>query len=142
MEWKMNTIELTNIEITEYCLLDRQTGDKQFYQQSKVKGFTGLYFRDENTFFAIYPTASGPKIYYCGKEHTLTPELDITLQKDGEKREFAIRDFGIEIEYHESPYIGFDVWSAEIDVDLFFMIEQRYKEPSFYERYTASGGGD
>jgi hypothetical protein len=134
----MNLIELANVEIVEYCHFDRESGNKRFYQQSKTKGFTGLYFRDANTFFAIYPTSDGPKAYYEGVEHAITPELNISLQKDGKNRRFAIQDFAIEIDYKTSPYIGLDVWSAEIDVDLFFMIEQRYKDPSFYERYTAA----
>lgn len=63
-----NQVEVKNIEIWEYCLIDLFTGNKKFYKKSKIKGFTGLYFRDKNTFFAIYPTLKGPMMYFDSKE--------------------------------------------------------------------------
>ena len=130
-------IELANLErYNEYCLLNMVTGEASFSNTSELSGFTGLYFRDDDTFFAIYPTASGPTAYYRDREYRITPELAISLEKDGKDRRFRIGEYGIEIDYRESPYIGFDAWSDEIDVDLFFMIEQRYREQGFYDRYT------
>ena len=131
-------LELTNLEIpAECCTLETNTGNRIFYRgDKKTPGFTGLYFRDENNFFAIYPSESGPVIFFEGKEYEINKELAISLLKQGKNRKFKIEDYNIEIAYTESPYIGFDVWSDEIDVDLFFMIEQRYKEQEFYDRYT------
>ena len=87
-------------------------------------------------FFAIFPTEKGPVIYYQGNQFQINRSLSISLVKRGENRKFIILDYGIKVDYKESPYIGFDVWSDEIDVDLFYMIEQSYKSDSFYERYT------
>lgn len=129
-------IELSNVEIHEYCLLNLDTGDLTFTKTSRTPGFTGLYFKDDNNFFAIYPSKNGPMIYFKGKEYGINKDLSISLFKQGKSRKFKISDYDIEIDYMESPYIGFDSWSDEIDVDLFFMIEQRYKDESFYERYT------
>ena len=128
--------ELANVEICEYCMLNLETCEITFSKNSVQEGFTGLYFRDENNFFAIYPSESGPVIFFEGKEYEINKELAISLLKQGKNRKFKIEDYNIEIAYTESPYIGFDVWSDEIDVDLFFMIEQRYKEQEFYDRYT------
>lgn len=93
-------------------------------------------FKDDQSFFAIYPTKTGPQIYFEGKQLSINKNLLISLIKNGERRKFVIDDFNIEINYTESPYIGFDIWSDEIDVDLFYMIEQLYKNDDFYERYT------
>ena len=133
--------ELTNLEIPiEYCMLDVVTGNQTFYRgNSKIPGFTGLYFRDDSTFFAIYPTEHGPTVFFGGKEYAINEALTITLSKDGQSRTFRIDDYGIVISYMTSPYIGFDIWSDEIDVDLFFMIAQRYKDQDFYDRYTLGG---
>lgn len=38
--------------------------------------------------------------------------------------------------YRTSPYIGFDVWSDEEDVDLFYQIEQSYQNDDYYKRFT------
>ncbi len=32
--------------------------------------------------------------------------------------------------------MGFDIWSNEIDVDLFYLIEKSYKSKEFYVKYT------
>ncbi|MCL2399166.1 MAG: hypothetical protein FWC91_05390 [Defluviitaleaceae bacterium] len=129
-------IELTNLEIAEYCSLDEVSGEKKFYKEKKVEGFTGLYFRDENNFFAIYPSKNEPLMFFQGKNYKLTANLSISLLKQGKKRTFQIADYNIEINYTESPYIGLDVWSDEMDVDLFFLIAQRYKDKDFHDRYT------
>ena len=129
-------IELANYGASGYCILNIKTNEITFMQKPLSKEFTGLYFKDNTTFFAIYPTSTGPKIYYNNKEYSINKSLGITLQKINKNRRFIIEDYGIEIAYNESPFIGMDEWSEEIDVDLFFMIEQRYKEQSFYDRYT------
>ena len=129
-------VELTNLEIAEFCSLDEVSGEKSFYGKKKIEGFTGLYFRDENNFFAIYPSKNGPIMFYQGKNYELKRNLSISLLKQGKKRTFQIIDYNIEINYTESPYIGLDVWSDEIDVDLFFRISECYKEQDFHDRYT------
>ena len=40
--------------------------------------------------------------------------------------EFRIEEYDIYIKYRTSSYIGFDVWSNEGDVDLYYQIEQFY----------------
>ncbi len=129
-------IELKNIEIGEYCMLDILTGDKLFYKKSDIKEFTGLYFKDECTFFGIYPTERSPIMYYEGAEYPLKKKLHINLKKMGAWREFSIREYNIHIKYRTSKYIGFDVWSEEEDVDLFYQIEQNYKNDDYYKKFT------
>jgi len=130
--------ELTNFEIpAECCTLDVVTNNQAFYRgDSKIPGFTGLYFKDDRTFFAIYPTEGGPTVFFDGKEYAINEALTITLSKDGQSRTFRINDYGIEISYSTSPYIGVDIWSDEIDVDLFFMIAETYKDQDFYDQFT------
>jgi hypothetical protein len=131
-----NIVELTNLEIKEYCMLNRATGEIYFYEQKKIKGYTGLYFKDNKNFLGLYPTENGVRIYFKSKEYEINPELNITLIKDGKHRRFCIHDYGIEINYIESPYIDFDAWSDEIDVDLLFRIQQSYRNKEFYDRNT------
>ncbi|MCR2805201.1 hypothetical protein [Paenibacillus soyae] len=133
----MSWVELSNYGSSEYCELELITGEKSFSKTKKKAGFTGLYYSDQSTFFAIYPTNNGPYIYYQGKQLPISTKLSICLDKDGKERSFSILDYNIEIKYKESPYIGFDVWSEEIDVDLFLMIVQNYKSDSFYEKFTS-----
>jgi len=95
-----------------------------------------LYFKDENTFFALYPTENGPTMYYKGKEYPLKKDLHISLKKMGKQREFRIEEYNICIQYRTSPYIGFDVWSEEKDVDLFYQIEQSYKNDEYLKSFT------
>ena len=74
----MNSIvELMNIEKpAECCTLTVDTGNTYFYRgNKKIPGFTGLYFRDENHFFAIYPTKKGPVIYYQGNQFPINRSL-------------------------------------------------------------------
>ena len=131
-------VELINLETFNCCKLNVLTGEKVFCKRAEkeTKGFTGLYFVDEMTFFAIYPTENGPVMYYEGKEYALSKELHITLRKDGEKREFRVDDYNIRIHYFESPYIGMDVWSDEEDVDLFYQIAKFYQDEEYYRKYT------
>ncbi len=129
-------IELSNIEINEHCILNRITGEKKYNKDKKqIPYFTGFYFKDENTFFALYPTENGPIIYYKENEYPLKKDLHIYLNKKGKIRTFCIKEYDIYIEYKESQYIGFDVWSEEADVDLFFKITQCYRDDEFYKRF-------
>lgn len=130
-------IELSNIEIHEHCMLNKRTGEREYNKGKKqIPYFTGLYFKAENTFFALYPTENGPIMYYEGKEYPLMKDLHICLTKTGKSREFRIEEYNICIKYCTSPYIGFDVWSDEENVDLFYQIEQSYKNDEYYKKFT------
>ena len=54
----------------------------------------------------------------------------------GDWREFHIEEYNINIKYRTSQYIGFDVWSEEEDVDLFYQIKQSYKHEEYYKKFT------
>ena len=132
-------IELKNYGVSEYCLLNRETCQTRFSSKSRIPkftGFTGLYYKDDNYFFAIYPSKNGPIIFFNGEEYKVNNSLSISLLKNGKNRKFCIQEYNIEINYEESPFIGMDAWSEEIDVDLFFMIATTYKNQDFYETYT------
>ena len=129
-------IELMNIEIWEYCMLDVISSKKIFYKEKIDNDFTGLYYKDESIFFAIYPTSNGPIMYYNQKEYPLKKELHISLKKMGEWREFSIQEYNIHLRYRTSKYIGFDVWSEEEDVDLLYQIEQSYQRDEYYKKFT------
>lgn len=132
-----NIVELLNLEKYNCCKLNLKTGEKFFCKGSeKVKGFSGLYFMDENNFFAIFPSEFGPIMYYKEELYPLNKNLNITLTKKGNLREFYIKEYNILIKYRTSPYIGFDVWSNEEDVDLFYQIEQSYKNEEYYNKFT------
>lgn len=131
-----NQVEVKNIEIWEYCMMNLITGHKKFYKNQKIKGFTGLYFRDKSNFFAIYPTLNGPMMYFGGKEYILHSNLHIAFEKDGKNRKFVIEEYNICIQYQESRYLNFDVWSTEADVDIFYQIYSSYKKESYYEKFT------
>ncbi|MGN0494671.1 MAG: hypothetical protein ACI4GW_00450 [Lachnospiraceae bacterium] len=75
-------------------------------------------------------------MYYEGKEYPLKKNLHISLKKTEKLREFCIEEYNIYIKYYTSPYIGFDVWSDEKDVDLFYQIEQSYRNDEYIKRYT------
>ena len=129
-------IWISNIEIYEFCKLDLETGEKHFYKEySKSTEFRGFYFKDEGTFFALFKSDKGPKIYFEGNEYQLSKDLHISLKKMGKQREFCIEEYHICIKYRTSPYIGFDVWSDEEDVDLFYQIEQSYKNDEYYKKF-------
>lgn len=133
----MKCVELRNIEIYLCCKLDLSTGERSYCNLSeKTKGFTGLYFEDDNNFFAIYPTKNGPIMYYDGKEYPLNKDLHIKMVKQGKLRELFIEEYDIDIKYHTSKYLDFDVWSTEMDVDLFYQIEQSYKDDEYYKKFT------
>lgn len=130
-------VELFNIEIYEHCILNIRTGEKEYNKRKKwIPYFTGLYFKDEDTFFALYPTENGPIMYYGENEYPLRKDLHISLKKMDTGREFYIEEYNICIKYRASPYIGFDVWSDEEDVDLFYQIEQSYKNDEYYKKFT------
>lgn len=132
----MDIIEIQNIEIYEFCLLNTVTGEMIFHKSPLSKGFKGSYFKDQNTFFAVYPTRNGPYIFYRNRNYPIYKELTMILEVDGAHRKFTVAEYGIEISYQQSKYLGFDVWSEEMDIDLFYMITQSYKNDMFYSRYT------
>jgi len=134
----MKTIELINYESPiECCTLDVGTNSIEYYTgHKKISGFTGVYFRNEKTFAAIYPTMNGPIFYYDCQEYQINKLLKISLQRNKKMRKFSICDYNIEISYSESKYIDFDVWSEEEDIDLFLMIAQNYHSDSFYQKFT------
>ena len=131
-----NVYELVNVEAHEYCTLNVESGEKSFSKRKSNPCITGLYFKNETTFLGLYRSSSGPKIYYDGKEYQICKDLFISLTKEGKNRRFCIQEYDISIEYEESPYIGMDVWSEEIDVDLLSMITQKYQSDDFYKQYT------
>lgn len=132
------TIEVNDIEISEYCKIDIETGKKEFYKgYSPFPRISGLYFKDEKTFFALYPTEKGPMMYYEEVEYPLHKNLHINLVVTEPWRTFSIEEYGIYIRYRTSKYLGFDVWSEEEDVDLFYQIMKYYKDDEFYKKYTA-----
>jgi hypothetical protein len=133
---KSDWVELSNVEIYQHCLLNKITGEKKYHKKKRIHFFTGLYFEDDNVFFAIYPTPNGPTMYYEKKEYLLYKELHIALKKEGKIRIFSIEEYDIHIEYLASPYIGFDVWSEEEDVDLLYQIAKYYKDDKYYEKFT------
>lgn len=131
------TIRISNIERYEFCKLNLETGEKNFYNDySEFEEFDGFYFNDKENFFTIYASDKGPRIYFQGNEYLLRKDLHISLKKIGAKRKFCIEEYNICIQYRASPYIGFDVWSDEKDVDLFYQIEQSYKSDEYYKKFT------
>ena len=135
----LETIELKNHEIFECCSLNRKTGEMNFYKgKKKTPGFSGLYYKADHVFFAVYPSEEGPLFFYENKEYKITKDMSIKVLRQGNSRRFDIDEYGIKINYKASPYIGFDLWSNEVDVDLFYMIAQNYVKPSFYEQYTCA----
>ncbi len=132
-------VELSNWEIHSFCALNIVTGEKEFYKDKVHKGcFTGFYFSNENTFFALYPTENGPRIFFENKEYVINKNLSMKIVQKNKDRKFLLKDYNIEIDYKESKYLDFDVWSMEMDVDLFYKLEQSYLDNKFYEDYTIS----
>lgn len=130
-------IGISNIEIYEFCKLNLETGEKNFFDDySEFEEFDGFYFKDRETFFAIFASDKGPKLYFKGNEYQLRKDLHISLKKRDAVREFSIEEYNIFIKYCASPYIGFDAWSNEDDVDLFYQIEQSYKNDEYYKKFT------
>lgn len=77
-----NVIEMSNIEIFEFCKLDLNTGEKSFYENyHDFEDFNGFYFKDEKTFFAIFASSEGPKLYFKDRQYDLKKNLHITLKK-------------------------------------------------------------
>lgn len=132
----MRWIEIVNVEIYERCILNISTGEKYFSKNAILKEFTGSYHRDDKNFMALYPTTEGPVIYYGGIEYPIKKNLHIYVKKNGKDREFFINEYNIHICYKESEYLNWDVWSTEIDVDLYWKISQLYKNDGFYKKYT------
>jgi len=85
-------IEISNVEIHEYCILNLTSGKTTFYKEKKkMSGFTGLYYRKgirmlgnqiaaQNTqIIALYPTENGPTFYFerlCPAKQNPQPKSD------------------------------------------------------------------
>lgn len=84
----------------------------------------------------MFSSSEGPKIYFKKQVYRLHDKLDIRLKDYGGDSIFEIVDYGIKIQYSESKYMNWDSWSGRKDLDLFYRIEQSYKDAEFYKRYT------
>lgn len=130
-------IELTNVECVEYCLLDLETGHKEFYRNNAlIDEFSGLFYKTDELFLGLFPTIEGPMLYYNSRIYPIYRDLIIELKEDDNSGEFRIVDYGIDIKYDYSKFLGFDVWSNKEDIDLFYIIYNKYKTDSFYRQYT------
>lgn len=130
-------VNLSNLEIFEFCRLNLQSGYKEFFNQYENMGeFSGFYYRDIKTFFALISTVYGPKMYYDGNFYELLPNLHIHIDSCDGINIFYVDEYGIKIPYYESKYEGIDVWSNRLDIDLFFQIEQSYKRRDYYKKFT------
>ncbi len=132
----MKQIEITNIEKAEYCILDLETGEKRFNDEKINAGFTGLFYKNNEIFFVLYPSTEGPMIYYDNKTYHLSPDLTIRYLRSDNKRKFIIKEYNITIKYEKSKFTGFDSWSNEEDIDLFYQIYKGYKRQEFISKYT------
>ena len=132
-----NIIEVSNLHMREFCILNLATGEEKYSREQKEElTYGGHYFRDEKTFFVLYPTKEGPFIFYEGKTYPITKDLTINVVKNGKNRIFTISEYEIEIHYKEYRYLNFDAWSREEDIDLFYIIFIEYKTESFYKEHT------
>ena len=87
-------VELSNIEIHEHCMLNRITGEREYNNEKKqMPYFTGLYFEEENVFFALYPTENGPIMYYEGKEYPIKAGENFSFAKGGMHSVKATKQF-------------------------------------------------
>ena len=133
----MNGVKLANIEIAEHCYLDIQKKYIEFIPGfGNTRGFSGLYYRHEDLFFALLKTKQGPTMYYREALYLVKPELHIELVCEENSRVFRVQEYSISISYPTSKYIDFDIWSTEDDVDLFAQIFHGYQTEDFYKRYT------
>lgn len=132
----MKEIEISNTEIYECCTLNLDTGEREFYRDSKTKGFMGLYLRRGDFFCALYPSKEGPMLFYENKSYPITPELTINLEKSDDNRVFTIEEYAITIEYKEVPYWDFEWYYEEKDKDFLMRIFEDHKTEEFNTRYT------
>jgi len=126
-------VELSRYIWAEECELDTKTGEVKFYRDKKIDSFTGLYFKDGDIFFGLYPVKDDLMIFYEGREYRLHDGLTITLEIDGKNRHFEIAEYGISIDYGEQ---GADEWFDENEADLFYKIQTEYKGKELYENWT------
>ncbi len=136
MENNSHTVELMNIEKYKFCILDLTSGNVKKIQLKSSNEFTGLYYERDNCLFALFPTISGPQIFYNNKLYSITPNLNIEYIDLGNKWIFKIKNYNIEIRYNYSKYLGIDSWSMEQDIDLFYKIFIEYKTESFYSIFS------
>ena len=86
----------------------------------------------DNSLYRITKTVF--KIESKGINYLKTHNGRILGNDDNEK--CLIDEYKIEIPYCESKYEGIDVWSNREDVDLFYQIEQSYKRPDYYKKFS------
>lgn len=128
---------LSNIDRFEFCKLNTEDGSFVIYNERKdLDSLKGFYHIDNEEFIALYGTDNGPFFYYKNKAYKLFPELTVTLTRNGDTNIFSIEEYSICIEYQDSKFLGFDVWSERKDVDLLYLIQQDYKSPDFYKKFT------
>ena len=114
-----------------------ESGQKDFGIQYENMGeISGFYYRDTKNFFALISVTQGLMIFYEGNLYDLTPDLHIHIDKRNGINTFYIDEYKIMIPYYESKYIDIDVWSTREDVDLFYQIEQSYKNPDYYKKFS------
>ena len=113
---KERLVEIINIECAEFCLLNIDTGEKEFYKWpskfSENEGkFTGLYYyeSDSDLFFALIPTTEGPLAFYNQNIYPITDKLTIECEDLGKSGVFKIYEYGINIKYKYSKYLGFEM---------------------------------
>ena len=148
-------IELSNmVKPIERCLLNLDNGSTMFHIANNLdSNVNGRYYceksrdafsnpTDGSEVVALYTSENGPVFYFKGREYGIYPDLNIEYIRIEKKRKFKIIDYNIEIEYDELCRLGWDIFMLldEDDVDLFFMIEQRYKNQEFYDQYTLNLG--
>ncbi len=136
MNNKSFVVELMNIEKYEFCILDLKLNKVTIVSQKSSTKFTGLYYKNDECFFAIFPTSGGPYIYYNKKIYPITKELIIEYIDLENKGIFKIKDYNMEIKYNYSKYLDFDSWSQKEDIDIFYKIFSNYKMDSFYQLYS------
>jgi hypothetical protein len=131
-------IDLKNVDLSiSNYLLNIATGEREFYKgKNKTPNFHGVFFEDEKTFFALYSSISGPKIFYQGKEYDINKELNVCLTDRDGAHKFTISEYGINIVYKDSDLLDWDWWSTRDGIDIFYILDRDYKTDEFYDWYT------
>ena len=133
----VDTVNLKNIEIFEFCKLNVLEDKREFFDSyNNLLPMKGFYYKCNDLFFALIGTKEGPCIYYSRNLYPINKELTIDIQEEGDSYLFTIAEYEISIDYLESKYVDFDSWSQREDVDLFYQIYKNYKNDSFYEKFT------
>ena len=135
----MVKVRLIEYGSTKSCILNLETGNFSNEVRLNLKDitgeYTGVYFKNDATLLALFPSKEGPRIFFKGKIFPLDKALTINWGKLDEKRYFSIKEYGIDIVYDALEY-GWDNWSYEEDVDLLLRISQQYKNEDFVKINT------